>query len=235
MGFYEDFAFCYDQIFPADEGTVKFLGATFNMGGKLIDLACGTGGYSIALAQRGFTITGLDLSAEMIVQAKQKAKNLPGVHFKRQDMTNPELTEPVQGWFCIGNSLVHLDNEEAIQNALQNWRKLLLPGGKWVVQILNYDRILDQKVTSIPTLVGSDGTSLTREYRHVSAGKIIFKTQLNYGSKVYLNEVGLYPIRRAEMLRLLDSAGLKVEGEYGDFDESPWSPDSFSFVLRGSI
>lgn len=43
-------------------------------GGAILDAGCGTGNYSVALAQRGYHITGIDLSSAMIAQARQVAE-----------------------------------------------------------------------------------------------------------------------------------------------------------------
>ncbi len=43
-------------------------------GSSILDIGCGTGRHSIELARRGFAVTGLDLSAEMLKQAELGAK-----------------------------------------------------------------------------------------------------------------------------------------------------------------
>lgn len=43
-------------------------------GDCILDVGCGTGRHSIELARRGYTVTGLDLSAEMLARAEQAAK-----------------------------------------------------------------------------------------------------------------------------------------------------------------
>ena len=63
---------------------------------KLLDLCCGTGRYSLALAQRGFAVTGLDLSSSLIDFAKKRSKELGvKVDFIVRDMRNI----PFSGYF----------------------------------------------------------------------------------------------------------------------------------------
>ena len=47
-------------------------------GASILDVGCGTGRHSVELAKRGYAVTGLDLSAEMLAQAAQAA-NAAGV------------------------------------------------------------------------------------------------------------------------------------------------------------
>ncbi len=44
-------------------------------GGSILDVGCGTGRHSIELARRGYAVTGLDLSAEMLARAADAARS----------------------------------------------------------------------------------------------------------------------------------------------------------------
>ncbi|OGO15143.1 MAG: hypothetical protein A2Z14_18170 [Chloroflexi bacterium RBG_16_48_8] len=46
----------------------------YNSTNRLLDLGCGTGGHALLLAQRGYHVTGIDRSEEMLEIAKEKAK-----------------------------------------------------------------------------------------------------------------------------------------------------------------
>src|SRR6056297_542997 len=58
---------------------------------NVLDLGCGRGRHSITLAQRGYQVTGIDLSNKAIEKAKRIAgqKNLNNVKFFVRDMRDP--------------------------------------------------------------------------------------------------------------------------------------------------
>ena len=76
---YEHFAYLYDELMqdaPYDEWVrfVKEKLQTYQVDGKnLLDLACGTGELSVRFAKEGFSVTGVDLSADMLAVAQAKA------------------------------------------------------------------------------------------------------------------------------------------------------------------
>jgi len=66
----------YDRHRRADPGIVESLARALHgpKAGPYLDLACGSGNYTIALAQRGYALTGLDISSRMLAAARDKAK-----------------------------------------------------------------------------------------------------------------------------------------------------------------
>jgi len=100
------------------------LGKHFAKGEKILDMACGSGEYTIGLSKLNYDVTGIDLEEEMISKAQEKAKeNGLALEFKLGDMLNTDAifeANTFGGIFCIGNSLVHLINSDEIELALKN-------------------------------------------------------------------------------------------------------------------
>jgi cyclopropane fatty-acyl-phospholipid synthase-like methyltransferase len=120
---YEQFAYLYDELMvdaPYDKW-VTFVSERLKeyqiKGNTLLDLACGTGELSIRFAKAGFTVTGVDLSSDMLAVARCKADDQGlAIPLYEQDMAELEGLEGFQiiGIFC--DSLNYLLSEEKVQN-----------------------------------------------------------------------------------------------------------------------
>lgn len=229
--FYETLARYYDRIFPLEAAKVAFLAEEFSRvkARSVLDVACGTGTYALALAGEGFAVWGTDLSPEMIRQAEQKAarQELP-VRFAVGDMREPGMFGlAFDGLFCIGNSLAHLLAEDELRRALAAMRETLRPGGVAVFQIVNFDRILDRGETPLP-VIERDKLRFIRIYRPMSAELLHFYSRLEVKKddgeeEVYENTIALRPIRQKDLERYLRDAGFSDLASYGDFKRSSYT------------
>ncbi|MCY8514171.1 class I SAM-dependent DNA methyltransferase [Bacillus atrophaeus] len=89
---YQGFASVYDELMshaPYDEWT-DWIEASLPQKGRVLDLACGTGEISIRLAEKGWEVTGIDISEEMLSYAQQKAAGKQPILFLQQDMRELE-------------------------------------------------------------------------------------------------------------------------------------------------
>src|SRR5215471_8821139 len=81
------FLFPKERIAAADQQIEKALALTKPTGNAVLDLCCGPGRCSIALAKRGFSVTGVDKSKYLLDEARTKAiAARVKVDWIRQDM-----------------------------------------------------------------------------------------------------------------------------------------------------
>lgn len=104
--------------------------------GLVLDLACGTGTVTAALAAAGYTLIGADASADMLAVAQQKMqeKRLDAL-FLCQDMGALDLYGTVRAAVCTLDSLNHLPNRAAVEAALSRVSLFLEPGGVFVFDV----------------------------------------------------------------------------------------------------
>lgn len=238
----------YDEIFPVDPGTVRFLAGLAGPGEAVLDLACGTGGHALELARLGHPVTGLDLDGGMIARAREKAAAQAGgapARFLAGDMREVErlCPGPYGLVFCVGNSLVHLADEGEVGRFLESCRRVLRPGGRLAVQILHYDRILRLRVTELPELRSASGAvRFTRRYERGpapqpgrGAERLWFITELavREGEEVRRvpGRVPLLALPAATLGALAEGAGFRDVRLFGDFQGGALAADSFLTVL----
>lgn len=99
--------------------------------GPLADVGCGPGQVTFHLAAAGATVTGFDLSPEMVTEAERR---YPELSFQVADLTDPEgLPAPSgerSGWAAVTAwySLVHMAESE-LGPAIDALARSLVPGG----------------------------------------------------------------------------------------------------------
>jgi SAM-dependent methyltransferase len=137
--------------------------------------------------------------------------------------------------FCIGNSLVHLETDRQVGGLLADCRTLLRPGGRLVLQIINYDRVLAEGITDLPRL--RDGELEFRRYydREPGGGVVFFRTELHVtgdeGERVIRNRIPLRIVTREQLEHLVLGAGFVDLELFGGFDSSPLTPGSLPLIL----
>lgn len=241
MGFYESISAYYDAIFPVDPQTVNFLSAWAEPGPRVLDIACGTGGHALALAARGFDVSGIDLDRAMIAEARRKAARDSRLKAAFEVLDMQRVRQRFEPGFrlvyCIGNSLVHLEDEERIGALLRDCHALLEPGGALVVQIIHYDRILAQGLTELPTLHAAN-LEFERRYDYEPGSAVVqFRTELRVREagmeRRIENCVPLWILKREALERLALQAGFRELRLYGGFDGRALEPQSLPLILSG--
>ena len=179
-------------------------------GGIILDLACGTGVYTVEMASRGYQMVGLDLSLAMLGQAADLAQQKgQKINFIHGDMREMDFDSVFDGVFCIGNSFGYFD-EETNFKVLKDVHRSLKVRGTFLLEIVNRDFvILDQ-----PNMLWFEGDGcvcMEESYFNYLNSRLYVKRTiiLDDGRQVIHNyNIRLYSIH--EIGKMLHEAGFKV-------------------------
>lgn len=216
-----------------------FLERIFPAGARLLDLGCGTGEHSRFLASKGFDVTGIDASPSMLEKATDSPVP-PNLRFVAGDIADvASLTEGVfEGALCVGNTLPHLLDDAALARLAEGLRARLAPAAPLVLQILNYERILQKKLRSLPLNfrgedAGDGEVVFLRLMTPRPGGRLVFTpTTLRYRPSgdppvevVNSRNVELRAWTRPEVEAALMSAGFSRTERHGTIADVPYVPD----------
>jgi SAM-dependent methyltransferase len=217
------------------ERELPFLAEALGEPGPLpvLDIGCGTGEHAAALAERGYSVVGLDRSAEMIAKARA-AYGRPA--FARGEMARLPLRGggALAGALCLGNTLVNLAGDEEYLSLFRSLRGLLGPGAPLVIQIVNYRRILEKRIRHLPL-----------NFRETEEGEVLYLRVLDPidESRIRFEIVTierrppdgetrivrsassiLRPLKDEELIGLLARAGFASIELLGSYDRAPYAP-----------
>jgi glycine/sarcosine N-methyltransferase len=238
MTFYKSIAPWYDQIFPSSPIQVKFtehqLSAINHK--TILDIGCGTGNLSLLLADACAKVTGLDLDPEMIKMAQAKSQGRSNLNFRVSDMLQISRlfeAQSLDAVICFGNTLVHLLRSGDVLSFFNQSATLLKHKGHLLIQIINYDYVLDEGLDGLPT-IENEYIKFERRYEFREQDEMInFKTNLTVKAtgQTISNSVPLHPIRRDFLTLLLQETGFGNIRFFGGFDESALSERSMPLIV----
>ena len=125
------------------EGDVEFyLDLARRTGGPVLDIGSGTGRIAVPLAEAGFEVVGVDLSASMLALAEARRSGLPPevaarLSFVRADMTELDVGRRFPLIITPFRCFQFLLTPEAQRAALARFRAHLAPGGRLVVDVFD--------------------------------------------------------------------------------------------------
>jgi SAM-dependent methyltransferase len=195
-------------------------------GAELLDVPCGGGRLTLALAAQGYRLTGVDYSAEFLTHARS-CQGAAQIAWEQRDMRDLPWPARFDGAFCFGNSFGYLDDEgnasflRAVAAALKPGARFILETPMVLENLLGH--IQDRawwKVGDMHLLVANqyDPTTgrLDTEYTFVSNGRL----DVRQGSH------RAYTCR--ELAALLGAAGFAVELS------QPWTRDAHMVTFIGT-
>ena len=142
----------------------KVLALTKPGGNAALDLCCGPGRCSVALAKKGFAVTGVDRTAFLLQKARARARRarvrVEWVEMDMRDFVRPESFDLVLSMFT---SFGYFDDKSQDMTVLRNVFSSLRSGGLLVIDVMGKERIAKSlQPTTSETL--PDGTMLVQRH-----------------------------------------------------------------------
>lgn len=238
MAFYTDLSDVYDALFPVSEAQ-RALFERLLAGrrlGRVADAGCGTGAQLLSFASAGVDCTGFDPDPALVARARERLAPYPRAHVEEGGFSDVSriVSAPADLLLCLGNSLVHVPQDEAAR-FLRDAAGVTAEEGEILLQILNYERLLLGKVTTLPLMHADEGAiEFRRGYAWEGDRKVRFQTVLRIAQgcqpRIIRNDIPLYPIYPDELWDMLDRAGFSRIRFFGDFAGSDFSPESDALV-----
>lgn len=158
------FMFPEKRFADADEQISQALALTRPTGKSVLDLCCGPGRCSIALAKKGFRVTGVDKTAYLLNKARAKANaahvKIEWVQKDMRDFVRPGSFALVLSMFT---SFGYFDDRQDDIRVLENMFASLQPGGACLIEVLGKERLAKILQPTISTVL-PDGTLMVERH-----------------------------------------------------------------------
>lgn len=238
--FYSSIAAYYSEIFPFNPSQVSLMEQMMGslQGKAILDVGCASGELAYQLALREAKVTAIDLNKSLLADAKEKRFH-ENVTYQWANMLHIARlfgSAKFDGVVCLGNTLVHLMNPMQMRDFFSGVLTVLRPGGKFMLQILNYDKIFAERPATLP-LIETPSVRFERNYVYEEGTReidFITRLTLKQSGEVIDNQTELLGIGSADLTLLMDVAGLKDIKLFGGFDGSPFSKDKLPLVISAS-
>jgi SAM-dependent methyltransferase len=193
----------------------------------ILDLACGEGRHCVLFHKKGYKITGIDLSDELI---KSGLTKYPGIDLQKGDMRHIKGTYDII--LSLFTSFGYFSKDEDNKSVILSIGQALNTGGWFWIDFLNPAYI---KQTLVPgnEIVLEDGTKVI-EKRYIKEDFIIKEILFNgpVSNSTYQERVKLYT--KEDIERMMEDAGIRPRDSFGDYKGSSWSRLSPRTIIYGS-
>jgi len=255
---YDSFIADYYDESPGVKGRLQdvafYRDAARDFGDPVLELGCGTGRVTMALAQAGKRVTGLDLSERMLERAVKKRAALfteerERIHLVQGDMARFDLGEKFRLIIIPFRPLQHLLEVKQQTDCLECAHKHLAPGGRLVLDVFQTDaermhdpvHMREVLVTEYNTADGrqvkiTERVAAFHRAEQINDVEMIFSVVHPGGRQERM--VFAWPLRyffRYEVEHLLARCGFQVVAQYGNFDRTPILDDSPEMIFVAEI
>jgi len=231
---YHDLAEIYDRLMiDIDYGhwvnyLIQHMSKYKAPGKVLLDLGCGTGSIAIPLVQRGYDVTGIDISLEMLIQAEQKAREAGvSIAFYQQDIKELILDFQVDIAIATFDTLNYITEEQSLIHVFQRINRALRDEGLLIFD-LNTRYKLEEILGENTFTFNTEELAYIWENYYDPSTKVcqmdltFFTLEPESGKYLRFDETHLErAYEEKEIKEMLENSGFEILGVYGELEFNP--------------
>lgn len=186
---------------------------------EVLDLGCGTGSLTIELSKRGYDLTGVDISVNMLDIARKKAEKEGGdILFINQDITRLDLFGTVDAALSSLDVINHITDKRELLRCFEKVSLFLIPNGVFIFDINTPYKFIKEYGFNTYVFENEDKTciwqnSFNKKTKICDFYLTFFEKQGElYKRYEDFTSERMYSV--GEICDLLNRAGLKVKGIY---------------------
>ncbi len=221
----------YDHLYKPQRiaRSYPFLQDLFRRRGPIrdiLDVACGTLSLDLPLLKRGYRVTGIDASRDMLRVARHAlAEAGLAAELRHGDLRSLDLRRPFDAIPCLGTAFNYLTEAADVRRAMTVFRRHLRTGGLLVLDLTNFDAWVrnPQNVRAEVDYRAPDGMRIAifafnEQERAKGIHHARFLTAIQRGSRIDIafDEAALRIWRKESVDRLLRRSGFRPVEWWGD-------------------
>lgn len=205
-------------------------------GKRILDVGCGFGRHSIALAERGIKVVGVDSAPAMIEAARKRAGDrFPASQLKFLCEAAETFTavEPFDAAIALLTTLGQVGETGENSGLVRQVYEALVPGGLFLVEVPQRGPAVADMKTAERFGSEENYTKIKREYNsHSHYMTEHFEIKKGEIRNQFLLQYRLYS--RQELVGLLETNGFHMTGFYGGYDGQPLTDKSGMMLMRAA-
>ena len=184
-------------------------------GSSMLDVACGKGRHSILLAEKGFDVTGIDLSDDSINEALLSQSD--SLHFYKHDMRLPFWINYFDYAFNFFTSFGYFKTRREHDNAIRTIAQSIKKDGTFVMDFLNVHYAEDHLIHQSEKEIDGINFIITKWYDETHFyKKIVVEDEALEEPLMYTEKVAKFSL--GDFTEMFAYQGMQIQEVFGDYD-----------------